>query len=357
MLNFTVGPVTASNEICEIGSQQVPYFRTEEFSKLMLENEKLVLNFANAPNNSRCVFITGSGSASMEASIVNSLSIKDKVLVINSGSFGKRFVDILNVYNIPNNEICIPKGRSISSVDLAAYDKKNYTAFIVNIHETSTGVLHNLDIISNFCRKNNLFLIVDAISSFLADEINMLGSNIDILIAGSQKALAVPPGVSFLILSPRALDRIKTNKNPCFYLDLNLSLTNQERGQTPFTPAVLILIQINARLKEIDKNGGVNAQINRTYELAKYFRKSIIHLPFKITSSSLSNAVTPLHPINCSAYDLFLLLKDKYNIWVCPNGGELKDYIFRVGHIGNLHTQDYDILLKAFEDLRLAEII
>ena len=127
-----------------------------------------------------------------------------------------------------------------------------------------------------------------------------------------------------------------------------------ERGQTPWTPAVGILRQINVRLKEIEDNGGAEAEISRCAELAKYFREKLVefNLPFEVVSESLSNAVTPLHPTTQSAFEIFLKIKDEYGMWICPNGGDMKDSIFRVGHIGYLQKEDYDKLIAAFIDLR-----
>ena len=93
MINFTVGPVLSSEAVRAIGAQQVPYFRTSEFSEVMFENERLVKKFAKASEDSKVVFITGSGSASMETAIMNTLSPSDKALVVNGGSFGHRFVE------------------------------------------------------------------------------------------------------------------------------------------------------------------------------------------------------------------------------------------------------------------------
>lgn len=352
MLNFTVGPVQSSEEICNIGSEQVPYFRTAEFSKIMLENEQLMLKFSNAPKDSRAVFLTGSGTASMEAAVINTLASSDKVLIVNGGSFGHRFVEICKTYNIPYDEIKLSFGEALKEKHLNLYDGKGYTAFLVNIHETSTGVHYDIDLISRFCRKNKLFLIVDAISSFLADSFDMSACGADIMLTGSQKALACPPGISIMVLSPKALARIVKSKTPCYYLDLKSALKNGERGQTPFTPAVGILRQIHARLKNIDREGGAQEEIKRVAALAKDFRNKIKDLPFEIVSESMSNAVTPLHPKNVSAYDIFLKLKDEYDIWICPNGGELKDKIFRVGHIGALTAKDNDVLIAAFRDLQ-----
>lgn len=97
MLNFTVGPVMSDEKIRAIGAEQVPYFRTPEFSAVMLENEKLMKQFAKAGDDARVVFITGSGTASMEATVMNVFDKKDKVLVVNGGSFGQRFPNQRNI--------------------------------------------------------------------------------------------------------------------------------------------------------------------------------------------------------------------------------------------------------------------
>ena len=98
MLNFTVGPVMSGESVRAIGAEQVPYFRTPEFSELMFENERLIKKFASAEDDARVCFITGSGTASMEAAVINIFTEKDKVLVIDGGSFGHRFVEILEIY-------------------------------------------------------------------------------------------------------------------------------------------------------------------------------------------------------------------------------------------------------------------
>lgn len=352
MINFTVGPVQSSDAVRAIGAEQVPYFRTAEFSELMFENERLVKKFAKASDDSRVVFITGSGSAGMETAIMNTLTPADKAIVVNGGSFGHRFVELCELHEIPFAEIKLQPGKALKAEHLKDFEGKGYTTFIVNKHETSTGVHYDMQLISDFCKRNNLFLIVDCISTFLADPFDMEALGADVMITGSQKALACPPGISVMALSPKALARIDRIKCKCQYLDLKIALKNAERGQTPWTPAVSILRQINVRLKEIDANGGVEAEIARTASLANYFRERIKDLPFEIVSESLSNAVTPLHPTTASAYDIFLKIKDEYGMWICPNGGEMKDTVFRVGHIGALTTADYDKLIDAFKDLK-----
>ncbi len=351
LLNFTVGPVMSEDVVCQLGAEQVPYFRTPEFSETMLENEKLIKKFAKAEDGARAVFITGSGTASMEASVMNTLSKTDKVLIVNGGGFGQRFVELCEIHQIPHDEIKLDVGKQLRKEHLNPFENKGYSAFIVNVHETSTGVFYDMNLISEFCKRNHMFLIADAISSFLADPINMEELGIDVLIAGSQKALACPPGISIIVLSKKAQERINKLECRCMYLNLKDALKNGERGQTPYTPAVGILRQINLRLRQIEKNGGVETEISKTKKQANDFRDRIREFPFSIPSESMSNAVTPLCPLNVSAYDIFTCLKDEYNIWVCPNGGDLKDKIIRVGHIGALNKEDNIVLIKALSDM------
>lgn len=349
----------SSDAVRAVGAEQVPYFRTSEFSDMMLENERLVKKFAHARADSRAVFLTCSGSGGMETAIMNTLTGEDRAIVINGGTFGERFVELLRLHGIPFAEIRLEPGKALKPEHLAPFEGKGYTAFLLQKHETSTGVHFDMDLVSGFCKRNGCFLIVDTVSTFLADPFDMAKSDAGVMITGSQKALACPPGIAIMVLASSALQRIERAECRCQYLDLKLALKNQERGQTPWTPAVGVLRQINVRLKEIDETGGAPSEIERTARLANYFRNKLkeYDLPFDIISESLSNAVTPLHPTTRSAYDIFLKIKDEYGMWICPNGGEMKDTVFRVGHIGALSETDYDQLIQAFLDLRNKKFI
>lgn len=351
-INFAVGPVQSLPEISQIGSEPVPYFRTSDFSALMLENEAILKELMGAGEDYKAVFLTGSGTAAMDAVVQNVFTKEDRLLIVDGGSFGHRFCEIAQAYKIPYTAIAVEQGYGVTKEQLEDYVGQGYTGFLVNMHETSTGVLYDMDMIGAFCEKNGLLLVVDAISSFLADELNMQKIGAGIVLTGSQKALAVPPGVSMMVISPDVVSRIMQNTPACYYLDLKAALRNQERGQTPFTPAVGILIQINARLNQIHSDG-LAAEQNKIRSIAADFRKRITNYPFKIVSHALSNAVTPLSPVNpnVSAKTIFQVLKDEYGIIVCPNGGAMADKIFRVGHIGNLTIADNDALFAALDDL------
>lgn len=350
MLNFAVGPVQMAPEILKMGAEQVPYFRTSEFSALMKENERLMLKFTEAEEGSRVVFLTGSGTAGMEAIVVNLLDISDKVLVVDGGGFGHRFAELCGIHHIPTEVIHLNYGEALTKEHLKPYEDSGCTSFLVNIHETSTGVLYDAKLISDFCKRNHMMLLVDSISSFLADPFNMKELGVDVMLTSSQKTLALPPGLSILVLSSRAVEKIETTDPGCMYLDLRMALKDGERGQTPFTPAVGILIQLNERLKELDQKG-VKNETAHIQSLAEDFRRRVVKLPLELASGAMSNAATPVHPLKASAHQIFEILKDEYQIWVCPNGGELADKIFRVGHMGNLTVEDNTALLDALADM------
>ena len=206
--------------------------------------------------------------------------------------------------------------------------------------------------IGEFCKKNRIFYVCDCVSSFLADPFDMAHCGADVMITGSQKVLACPPGISIIILAPRAVARVTSRKVKSMYFNLADVLKNMERGQTPFTPAVGILRQINARLKEIDKAGGPDVEVARVAAQAEDFRQKIRELPFAFVSESPANGVTSVHPLNAKAFQIFLTLKDEYGIWICPNGGDMKDMVFRVGHIGNLTHEDNTTLINALKDMQ-----
>ena len=141
MLNFTVGPVMSSKEVCSIGALQVPYFRTAEFSEIMLENEKYMLQYTKAPVGSKTVFMTCSSTGSMEAVIMNCFTTKDKVLIINGGTFGQRFVDICEIHEVPYVALELEHGRKLTKEKLYEYDDQDFTGLLVNVDETSNSCI------------------------------------------------------------------------------------------------------------------------------------------------------------------------------------------------------------------------
>lgn len=358
LINFAVGPVQVHPDILALGAEDVPYFVTEDFYNLMLENEALLKEFLNAPSEGRVAVLTSSGSGAMDASIVSLLTKDDHALIINGGTFGQRFVEICTTYGIRFTEIKLNYGEALKEHHLAAFATNNFTSLLINMHETSTGVLYDMNLVSSFVKKHNLLFIIDAISAFVSDEVNMKELAADLIITGSQKGLALPPGLSIVALSKKAIEIIKNNTVPAYYLNLQKYLRDGMRGVMPFTPAVSLLRQLNLRLNNF-KNGNFLKEQQKIKIDALKFRERIKKYPFDMFSESPAYCLTPLRvkKEGLSGNDIITYLRDNYNIILAASIGDLKEVMFRVGHIGYLKNSDYEALFSAFDDMLAKKII
>ena len=344
---FTPGPVKMSEEILQVGAKQTPYFRNSAFSDVTFACEKGLLEMVNAPEGSKVIFLTASGTAGMEAAVMNLLNKSDNALVVNGGGFGARFVDICTTHGIPHTNFEVKNTNLTDIENLAPNDA--YTALVVNAHETSVGHLYDLDAMGEYAVKNEMLYIVDAISMLVTDPLDMQQSNIDVVIASSQKGLALPPGLTMVILNPKAQEKLQTINS--LYFNFKDYLSNGERGQTPYTPAVTIMLQLEARLNQINKRGGIKQSIAHAKEIADYFRSSIKALPVKEYTPYMPNAMTTLTPTDGrSAMDVVNDLEADYKVMVCPNGGAERELVFRVSHMGEMTKEYTDILINALHD-------
>lgn len=353
---FTVGPVEMFDTVKDVRrNKDVPYFRTQEFSALMLDTDRLLKKFIGTTETSDAIYLTGSGTAAMEATIMNCFSEKDRLLIINGGTFGQRFVDICNIHRIPHTDIELDCDEQLSSDHLEKFRDTPLTGLLVNIDETSTGQLYDIKIISEFCKEKNMFLIVDAISSFLCDSFYMDAYGADAVIVGSQKGLCVEPGMSIVVLSQKIMEeRVLRTQVASLYFDFKIYKENFKRGQTPFTPAVGICMELNASLHMIDEKGLTN-HLREIAERASDFREKVRCLPVSLPEYPLSNAMTPVIFHENIAYRVFEILKDRYKIMVNPTGGKLHDKSLRVAHIGQLTEADNDLLIQRMSEA-VAEI-
>lgn len=344
---FTPGPVKMSDEILQVGAKQTPYFRNSEFSDVTFACENDLLEMVNAPENSKVIFLTASGTAGMESAVMNLLNKNDNALVVNGGGFGQRFVDICATHEVPHTDFKI-KNTDLSDIESLVPDE-NHTALVVNAHETSVGHLYNLGTMGEYATKNDMLYIVDAISMLVTDPLDMQQSNIDVVIASSQKGLALPPGLTMVILAPKAIKKLQDINS--LYFNFKDYLKNGERGQTPYTPAVTIMLQLEARLNQIKERGGIAQSIANAKEIANYFRESIKALPLKEYSPYMPNAMTALMPTDGkSAMDIVNDLEANYKVMVCPNGGAERELVFRVSHMGEMTKEYTDILINALHD-------
>lgn len=330
----------------EIGGQQVPAFRNAAFSAVIQECESLLLGLVGAPTGSRVVFLTASGTAAMEAVVLNLNFPTGQVSVVNGGSFGQRFVDIAQCHGIGVTEI-LPGSGDLSEVgmfdSLPAVD-----AVLVNVHETSTGVLYDLTQSASFCRQRDTLHVVDAISMFLTDPLDMTRDAIDALIISSHKGLALAPGLSMVVLSPKAQHRLEANPKT-YYAPFSSYLRDGLRGQTPFTPAVGIVLQLQVRLREIMIRG-ISHELERAKQCASYFRAKCNRWPVRLYSNHMPNAMTALSPTDGrKAWQIVHDLETQFGIYVAANGGALADTVFRVAHMGDQTETHLDNLIQALD--------
>ncbi len=347
MTFFTVGPVEMYPSTKNILEKGYTYFRTNKFGDMVKACLEEVAELMGNKNQGSTIYLTASGTGAMDAVVDNCMNSNDKALVINGGSFGHRFCELLKWYNISFDSIDLEWNQVVSAEDLKPFENKGYTALFVNLDETSSGKLYDIKLLSDFCKRNNTMLIVDAISAFLADEYDMEKYNIDVTIVSSQKGLCLSPGISIISFSQRMIEKLMKNENPkSYYFNFKDYFRNIDRGQTPFTPAVSIMYELRDMLDLIKNAGGKSVWLSKVKEKAFYFRKRAKELGFNIPDYPKSNTLTPLYFEDGNASEIVRILRDDYQLYVNPCGGAMADKLLRVAHIGNTTLEDIDNLLE-----------
>ena len=340
-----VFPGNIEQEILNIGAQQIPYMRTEAFSAIVKECEQIMLDLMGCPGG-RVIFYSASGTAAMDATVACYVSTQQKAFAIAGGSFGKRWHTLCEYYHIPCDIFEVPFAKDIDYQALEeAIGKSKPDVLLCQHHETSSGQLFNMDEISRICQKYNIRLIVDAISSFLADPYSMDKSKIDMTIISSQKGLNIPPGLSFIILSPEMAEQKFANRN--FYLDFDENLKNLVRGQTPYSPATSLFLQLHARLKQLQTNG-ITTVMEKVKENALRFRQRCAKYGWDVPAATPSNCITGFY-VKKDGYAIFKELL-KQDIFIMPGG--INNFL-RVSHLGCQTPEDCDTLaeiIKKAED-------
>ncbi len=334
-----VFPGNIEPDILAIASQQVPYMRTQWFSDLVLETEAMLLDLIDCPKG-RVIPYTASGTAAMEACAGEFASQCSKALVINGGTFGARWGELCRHYNINHDEFMVEFGRT---PDWGLLEHKiasgEYDLLLMQHHETSSGYLYDLERISKICRANGLFLVVDAISSFLADSFSMKDYGVDIAIISSQKGLNLPPGLSYTILAERVLEKAPFG-NGTLYLDWDEHLSNLSRGQTPYSPATHLFMQAHERLYRIKKDG-VDAVIAAVHKKAAAFRNECAAQGLTFSAECMSNCMTGIYlPFTARPFVDYLLQK---NIYILPCS---RSNMIRVAHLGTTTVEDHKELAE-----------
>ncbi len=341
-------------ETLQTASLQLPYFRTEEFSEMVLECSNGLKQLLGTRDESRVVFFASSGTGAMEAVVINLFNQDDRVLVVAGGTFGKRFRLLCEVHGIPYESIDLEYGEALTREKLERFRDKPFTGMLVNIHETLTGQLYDMEMLSGFCKDKGMLFVVDAISTFLVDEYNMDASGVDCTIISSQKGLALHPGLSIVVVNREAYDsRVPRHHSPSLYFRFPDYYPEVLRGQTPYTPSIGIIMQLQDKLRRVMAKG-TQPYIDDCARIAGRVRKGVLSLGYRIPDAyRLSNGVTPVIDPTGQAYRTVKRLKDEFGIFVIPSAGALTDSVFRIGHMGgNITDGDVDVLLDALRRIK-----
>lgn len=349
---FTPGPVPIEEHLSAIGVKQPPYNRSEEFSAFtheVLSGLQYVFQTEGS-----VALLTGSGTAAMEAAVINFLDASDRALVVNGGTFGQRWSDLCSIHSIAYDEIKVPLGTDLDLTDLSErFRNERYSALLINAHETSVGHLYDIEAIGLIARRHGTLFMVDAISSICADQFLMDEWHVDVAILSSQKALALPPGLSFVAMNQRAKARCLRGPPKSMYFNLKNYLANQQRGQLPYTPAIGLMMQLHQRLLDIRRET-LPALVLRHQHRSELFRwviKDHAFAAFTVLPARPSNALTALSCEGLDAFEVVEELRNRHNIVVASSSGNLKSRVIRIAHMGAQDDADVASLIKALRGI------
>lgn len=348
---FTPGPVDVPDEVLRETAKPLIYHREEKFKTFLLDITTALRKvlFTNHP----IFFFTASGTGAMEAALVNILSSADVPIIASSGKFGERWIELCRFYRVQPTVIQEEYGRSVPPERIEEMLKRQgATTVFATLTETSTGAVNNIKALGEICRKYDSLLVVDGVAGIGADYCPQDEWNIDLLVGGSQKALMAPPGISFISVSPRAMEKIKKSDLPKYYFHLDMYEKFLEKGQTPWTPAITILFGLKKGLDKILKEG-VKANFKRHAKIAEYVRKRIKKMGLQILPENPSNGLTVMKmPPHVDSTDIIKEIKEKYYLLFANGQGEMRGKILRIGHMGNYSipklTKAVDILEKVY---------
>jgi aspartate aminotransferase-like enzyme len=356
MLLLAPGPVPIAPELAAAAqAPHLPYFREEVFARLMLEltaDMRLVFRTRATP-----LTVTASGTGLMEMAIVNLLNPGERVVVVNGGNFGKKWARMCRCFGVEVVEFGVPLGRSPDLAALAASIPRDARALLVNAHETSTGLLYDLQALGAVARDKGLLFVVDGVSAIGADEYRMDDWGIDCSMVSTQKALGCMPGLGFIAFSERARALIPSVRQPRCYFDALDYENNIPRGMVPFTPAAYAILQMRRQLETI-KAGGIDGFVERHRRRAQAFREAILADPrFGLFPERPSNAITTVTlPAGVGANRLVEHFKREHDWWFATNPTGNQDFL-RVSHMGDLGEdlmRDVALQIRRAVDLLLA---
>jgi aspartate aminotransferase-like enzyme len=350
------GPTPVPSEVLLAMAQPILHHRTPEYEALFIE---VLAGLKRLVQTSQDVIpLACSGTGAMEAAVVNTLSPGDTVVVVSAGKFGERWLDLCRAFGVEVVAVKAAYGETVSPerVADALKTRPGIKAVLAQHSETSTGVLHDVRGYAAVTRGTDAILVVDAVSSLGIADLPMDAWGVDVVVAGSQKGLMLPPGLGFCALSDKAWAKNKTAKLPRYYLDLAEERKTLAKNEAHFTPAVSIVVGLRTVIQMLEREGLANV-FKRHDRLARATRAGVEALGLRLfCKATPSPAVTAvMAPAGVNTEQIVKAYSQSHNITIAGGQGEMKGGVFRLGHMG--YAAEFDVIasLSALEQV-LAEI-
>ncbi|OGX35968.1 MAG: class V aminotransferase [Omnitrophica WOR_2 bacterium RIFCSPHIGHO2_02_FULL_52_10] len=341
-LLLTPGPTQIPADVCAALGRPIIHHRTPQFQENLKEGIAGMQYVLQTKND--VYFLASSGTGGMEAAVVNLLSPHDKAITVEGGKFGERWTELCQAYGIEAQVLEVAWGHAVQprQIKQRLDADKDIKAVFVTHCETSTGVTTDIQAIAEVVRKTDAVLVVDAISSLGVIDLKMDAWGVDVVVGASHKGFMLPPGLAMVAVNEKALRLVERSKSPRFYFDFRASKKAAAKNDTPFTPAIGIIVALGESLK-IFRKQGLEAVFERCERLAKGTRVAAAALGLELypDKSCLSNVVTAVKlPANIDGTKLVKIMRDTHGISIAGGQGELKGKIIRIAHMGCLTEED-----------------
>ena len=342
------------------------HHRTAEFRTLYTRVLTQLKQFVGTQTGD-VIILSSSGTGAMEASVSNLTSPGDRVLVLTAGKFGERWTALAKAFGCEVDVVSAPYGETFSIDQVKAALKLETRAVFMQATETSTGVRHCVPAVAKLLKEtgSEALLVVDAITGLGTTHLEMDEWGIDVLIGGSQKAVMIPPGLSYLAVGPRAWDRMEASYNPRYYFDLRKERKNARAGESAYTPAVALIAALGAALDWIAAQAGTAENpagdivagrrklVENAETIAAMTRSAMLALGCTLFApdapSSAATAVVP--PAGVDSGLFVKELKARFGAIITNGQGEMKGQIFRIAHLGFFDYMDTIALIGALEQV------
>ncbi|MFH1338270.1 MAG: alanine--glyoxylate aminotransferase family protein [Candidatus Omnitrophota bacterium] len=341
---LTPGPTPLPPRITEALSRPIIHHRTPQFQEILKQAQE-GLKYVFQTENDVFIFAS-SGTGVMEAAVANLLSPQDTAVTVEGGKFGQRWTEICRAYGVNCEVIEVEWGKAVEPGEIEKRLKSNpkVKAVLATHCETSTGVINDIQAIGKIIKDTGAVLVVDAISSLGAVPLSSDAWFCDAVVSGSQKGLMLPPGLGFISVSSKAWNLIGQSKSPRYYFDLRSAKKSLDKTDTPFTPAISLIVALNESLKMLREEGLENTFLRHKH-MAEAARQAAKGLGLELLApDAASDVVTAIRvPSGIDGGKLVKTMRDKYGITIAGGQGELKGKIIRIAHMG--YIEEFDIIL------------